>query len=350
MGLCLLSACDSNQESIQNQASVVPVLATTPCVKDVPVYLEGVGVLCASVNVDIRPQVSGKVSEVFIAEGDWVVPGTPLFRLDEASYAIKLQEAAAKLATDQATLMSSGRKLERFRSLADKDLISKTEWDELETEAEKAFATVQADKARLSAAQLDLSYCTLTACVEGRIGRLDVHPGQLVSSGQASALASIAKMDPLMVEFSLTEKEVLLLPDGKKELELLSMHAPEIIGRGEVTFLDNHFDSKSGLLTVRGRVPNAAMSLRPGQNVRIRMPVSVIGEAKLIPQKAVKYNQEGPYLYVIGEGNVVQLRKITLGAVQGNQIIISEGLESSDQVITDGHMRIYPGSTVEVKT
>lgn len=348
-GLLLLTACSTGQDQVPGEQAAIPVLATQPQIKDVPVYIEAVGILRASVNMEVRPQVSGTITEVLVNEGDWVKPGMPLFKIDAATYEIKLQEALAKLEMDKAALSAAQRKLERFRSLADKDLISQSDWDELETSAEKASATVEADKASVNAARLDLSYCTLTSCVEGRLGRLDVHHGLLVSTGQAAPLASIAKMDPLVIEFSLTEKESALLAGGRSEIEILSIAAPEKIGSGEITFLDNHYDSRSGLLMVRGKVPNAGAALRPGQSVRVRIPVNVIAEAKLIPQKAVKYNQEGPYLYVVGDGNVVVMRKVHLGPIQDKDVIVLEGLAPDEHVITDGHMRIYPGSKVEVK-
>jgi multidrug efflux system membrane fusion protein len=162
-------------------------------------------------------------------------------------------------------------------------------------------------------------------------------------------LLTVVQAHPLLVEFVLTEKDAELLSNDRSDFELISLQSQEMIGGGKITFMDNLYDCRTGLLLVRGSASNREGALRPGRTVRVRIPVSQIAAAKIIPQKAVKYNQEGPYLYVIGEADVVEMRKIVLGPVQGNDIIVAEGLLAHEQVITDGHMRIYPGAKVEVR-
>lgn len=347
--LLFLTGCSSEEDMKTHVPVAIPVLTVYPTVRDVPVFIDSIGVLKASVTLEVRPQVNGVVSEVFVKEGQLVKEGTPLLAIDSSPYGNKVLEVSAKLETDKATLRASQRKLERFQSLAEKELISQVEWDELVTAAEKASACVEADLAALNAAHMDLANCTMTSSIKGRLGRLDVHRGQLVSNGQALPLATVCNMDPLMVEFKITEKEALLLNEEALQIEVCSIHNHCDYFPAKVTFLDNHFDSKTGLLLVHAEIPNASSNLRPGQTVKIRIPIAVIAEAKLITQKAVKYNQDGPYIYLVdGDGNV-EFRKVKLGSVQGNDIIIQEGLEPGEIVITDGHMRIYPGSKVDIK-
>lgn len=348
-GLLFLASCSSSQDKEMKQASAIPVLAAEPIISNVPIFVTAVGTLRPSVSVDVRPQVSGNISEVLVTEGEWVATGSSLFKIDSSPYTIKVQEAAAKLEMDRAMLQAAQKKLERCRPLAEKDLISKSEWEELETAVEKASAAVQVDLASFDSARLDLGYCTLSSCVEGRVGKLDVHPGMLVSNAQATPLVTVVKMDPLLVEFTLTERDAGLLHPEQMKIEILSLHSSDVIADGNITFIDNHYDSKSGLILIRGKVANPKAVLRPGQNVRVRIAVSIIDQAKIIPQKAVKYNQEGPYIYVVGAESIVQLRKISLGLTQGQSVIVQEGLSAHEKVITDGHMRIYPGSKVEVK-
>lgn len=345
----LAAACGSNQENVHETAPPIPVLVVLPEVKDVPTYLDSVGILQASVIAEVRPQLGGTIAEVLVAEGDWVKPGTPLFKIDASAYEIKLQEAAAKVEVDKAFLAAAERKLKRFRSLADKDLISQVEWDEIETAAERALAVLEADKSGLRTAQWDVDHCLLTACIEGHVGRLQIHPGMLVSGGQAVPLATIVNSDPLFVEFMLTEKEVALLPPGQKKVEILSPFDTSSLGEGEVSFLDNHYDAKNGLLAARAKISNANLALRPGQVVKVRVRIGMLPNAKIVPQKSVKYNHEGPYLYVVGKENTVEMRKVALGSTLESSIIILEGLGVDDNVVTDGHLRLYPGSAVEVK-
>jgi len=119
---------------------------------------------------------------------------------------------------------------------------------------------------------------------------------------------------------------------------------------GAITFLDNHFDSKTGLLLIRGKVSNAEQTLRPGQSVRVRVPLAVVENAKLIPQKAIRYNQQGPYVYVVTEDNTVALRQLILGDEQGSDQIVLEGVDPIEQIIIDGHLRLSPGAKVELKS
>lgn len=347
--LFLLNGCSFNEELVPEESPAVSVLAVFPEERDIPVYLEAIASLRASISAEIRPRINGTIDEIFVAEGQWVKTGDPLFKIEAASYEIKVKESLAKLQMDAATLKAAEKKRERYRSLADKDLVSQAEWDELEAAVEKAKAVVIADEASVQTASLDLSFCTLNACIDGYVGRLDVHPGLVVTSSQAAPLATIAKLDPLLVEFMISDKEYALVSPDKKEVEIICLHSLQCLEKGHITFVDNHYDSQSGLILIRGKVPNERNELRPGQSVKVRLQIDTVNNAFLIPQKAVKYNQEGPYVYVVDAANIVRRQKIQVGAIQESQIVVQEGLIASEQVITDGHMRIYPGSKVEIK-
>lgn len=346
----LLSACGSKDHIAQNENPPVPVLAVAPIVKDVPLYLESIGTLQPAVLMGITPRVNGTLEKVFVAEGDWVEQGAPLFQIEAKPYLIKVQESEAQLALDRATLSSAQKKLERYKSLAQKDLLAQTEWDELETQTEKAEATLKADEARLEMAKLDLERCTIISPIDGRIGKLDAHPGLLVANGQAAPLATVAKLNPLIVEFTVTENEFANIPANENGIEIQPLCSTKCATAGQVTFLDNHFDPKTGLLLVRGKVSNNELTLRPGQSVRVRLVIGLTKDAKLIPEKAIKYNQEGPYVYVVQADNTVGFRQILLGDTFEKHIIILEGLDGSEPIITDGHLRLSPGIKVEIKS
>lgn len=348
--LLLVSACDFGQQQPTQEIPKVPVTASTPVTKDVTVYLESIGSLHPTISMEIRPQVTGKIEKTWVHEGQVVKEGTPLFQIDSIPYIIKVHAAEAQLAMDQASFQAIQKKLERFKGLAQKDLISQTEWDELETQLMKAQAALDLDEAQLNAAKLDCEYCTLRSPTSGRVGKLDVHPGLLVISGQNTPLVSIANMDPLIVEFTVTEKEFLQIPSLNVSFEMQPLCSATITRSGNITFLDNHFDTKNGLLLVRGKIPNPDYSLRPGQSVRIHVPTAVIPQAKLLPQKAIRYNQDGPYVYVVQPDNTVTLRQIVLGIEQGSDQVVQQGIEAHEQVIIDGHLRLSPGAKVDVKS
>lgn len=346
----LLAGCESKQESPAAQTPAIPVIAATPVVKDITVYLDSMGTLHPSILMEIRPQTNGTLKEVLVSEGQWVQQGTPLFKIDSKPYEIKVQEAEAQLTINQVTLRAVQKKLNRFKELAQKDLLAQTEWDELEAQAEQAQASIDLDHARLNSAKLDLEYCTLNSPIEGRVGKLDARPGMLVSNGQSAPLATISKMDPLIVDFTVTEKEFAKIPKGALKIEIKSLCLSESCKEGAVTFLDNHFDPKTGLLLVRGAVQNADYSLRPGQSVRVRIPIAIALNAKLLPQKTVRYNQQGPYVYVVQPDMTVAVRQLILGDEQGDDQIVLKGIDATELVILDGHLRLSPGSNVEIKS
>lgn len=344
----LLTGCQSNQKTVHKKADAVPVLAVNPTVKDIPITIQSIGTLHPSIFVELRPEINGTVSEILIEEGYWVKKGDPLFIIDPKVYLAKVQEAEAQLRMDHANLQAIGRKLDRFRPLAEKDLIARTEWDDLETAAEKSRAQIQLDECRLNAAKIDLDACTLSSPTEGRVGKLDAHLGMLVARGQAAPLATLSKMDPLIVEFAVTENEFSKLRP-QSEIEISSLLSADTKKSGVITFFDNHFDKKTGMLLVRGLIANPGYSLRPGQSIRVTIPVDNLSQAKLIPQKSVKHNQQGPYIYVVQSDMTVAFRQIVLGDDYGDNITVLEGVDETDFIITDGHLRLSPGIKVEIK-
>lgn len=345
----MLAGCKSEPMS-GPQMPAVPVIAAVPTVKDITIYVESVGTLQPSVSLEIRPQVNGTIEKVWVDEGQRVQIGTPLVKIDPAFYQMKVDEAEAQLAIDKAGFEATRKKMDRFRGLAQKDLMSQTEWDELEAQVVKAKAMIALDEARLNAAQLDLEHCTLKSPVEGRVGTLDINPGMLVAGGQTTPLMTIAKMNPLCVEFSITEKEYSKIASWDEPIVMQPLCDSGMCKEGNITFLDNQFDAKTGQLLLHGTVSNPDYNLRPGQSVRVRIPLSVLPDAKLIPQKAIRYNQQGPYVFVILEDNTVALRQLILGDEQGNDQIVREGLDPTERIIIDGHLRLSPGIKVEVKT
>lgn len=346
----LLTSCDSKKEQFVRGAPAVPVTATVPEIKDITTYLESLGTLHPSVFMEIRPRTGGPLSRVFVSEGQWVQKGDPLFKIDTRLYKIKVEEAEAQLAIDQAGYKALQKKLERFRDLAKKDLIPQIEWEELEAQTEKAKGMIALDEAHLNATKLDLQDCTLRSPINGRMGKLDAHPGLLIVNGQNLPLATVSCMDPLLVEFTITEKELARLPKEGFKIEIIPHCSSELCKEAVVTFLDDHFDSKRGLLLLRGKVKNPDYSLRPGQAVQVRIPIFTHIQAKIIPQKAIRYNQEGPYVYVVQSDMTVAVRQLVLGKELGSDQIVHEGLDAKEQVILDGHLRLSSGTKIEIKS
>lgn len=347
-----LAACTTNEVEVA-EAPPIPVIASSPKVKDIPIYVESIGNLLPSIEMEICPRVGGTIKEVWIEEGQWVKKDQPLMKIDPASYAIRVKEAEAQLASDYVEQQAAQKKMERFRQLAQKDLVAQIEWDEIEAQANKADTMVLLSEAKLQEAQNNLNDCTIFSPIDGRVGKLDIHPGLLVSNGPASPLINISKMDPLLVEFTLTENELFKMPKSGVEFEIQSLcisGTEKPCAKGKITFFDNRYDQKSGQLLVRGIISNPDFVFRPGQCVRIKIPVSTLEKAMLIPQKAVRYNDRGTYIYIVDDEKIVGMRQVVLGEEQGSDVIVLQGLDPSEVVITDGHLRATPGLKVDVQS
>lgn len=352
IGGIFLASCDwaGKKPAEEAETPAIPVIATKSSVQDLTVYLESIGTLRPSIYMEVRPQTNGTIAQTLVTEGQIVKEGTPLFIIDPKPYQIIVQEAEAHLAMDRAILNAAQKKLNRYQQLAKKDLIPQTEWEELEAEATRCQAQLELDQASLNAAQLDLDRCTIRAPISGRVGKLDAHPGHLVANGQPDPLVTISKMDPLLIEFTVTEKEFPKMPQTELPIEIQALCNSTPCNSGTVTFLDNQFDTETGLLLVRGKVSNPEFSLRPGQTVKVKLPVNVIANAQFIPQKAIRYNQKGPYVYVVKEDFTVEQRQITAGEERGTDLIVLDGLQPTETIILDGHLRLSPGTKVEIKS
>lgn len=346
-----VTACDPSPRIPKANNSVgIPVLVTEPVIKDVPLYIESIGIVLPWQYFEIRPQVGGVLQEIHVKEGQLVNKDDILFAIDPKVYNIKLREAQAQLAMDKAAHMAAKRKLDRLKPLAEKDLISQVEWDAIEAEALASLALIELNEARIASINLDLESCMIKAPDTGKIGKIDTFPGAIVTASQSVALASISQMDSLIVEFTVTEKE---FSELQKESSVVSIR--QLCGssdeeiEGKISFFDNQFDSMSGRLTIRAEVLNATKCLHPGQTVRVRIVTEVIPSKLLIPQKSVKYDSEGPYAYVVDEHNVAVFRQLTLGDEIDDDVIVAEGIVPHEKVITAGHLRLSPGLKVEIK-
>ncbi|MBA3602297.1 MAG: efflux RND transporter periplasmic adaptor subunit [Parachlamydiaceae bacterium] len=350
LALCItFSACESSAP-IKIDIPTIPVIAVHPSVRDVSQYIDSVGALEPSFFVEIRPQISGVVEEVLVREGNEVKAGTPLIRIDDKVFKIKVNEAKAQIEIDQAAYDAAIKTHKRFQSLAQKDLMAQTEWDEIEMQVAKAHAALSIDRARLDAVNLDFERCTLFAPTGGRLGRLNIHPGTLVSREQSTPLATLSRNDPLIVNFTLTEREFAKLPKDKiLPLEVQLLCSKECKTSGLITFIDSAFDLNTGLVCVRGELQNKENIFSSGQRVGVRVPISTLPQVSLISQKAVKYSQQGPYVYVVSGENNLEMRQLILGEEEGEDVVVREGLSPDELVVTSGHGRLSPGCKVEVQ-
>lgn len=346
--LLMCVGCQSSAVPVAT-ASAIPVKVIEVAVKDIVSHLEVLGTLEAALIFEVRPQVAGLIEEIYIEEGAWVQKGQPLFKLDSRSYINQLHQAEAQLAVDMVAFKLASQKVERQRRLAAKDLISQIEWESTQAAADAAEAQLKLDRARVAAAELDVENCTLKAVSAGRVGKLHVYPGALVTAAQSQPLVIISAMHPLMVEFAVSEKELAQL-DKKIDIVLQSLCMLSSPVSGKICFIDNAFDDKSGQIAIRAEVPNEGLCLRPGQSVRVQIATKIRPQKMVIPQKAVKYDAAGPYVYIVDADQKAELRYLVLGEEDQDEVIVEEGVNVGDKVVTTGHLRLFATAKVEIKS
>lgn len=348
----VLTAC-SQDSSQQYMPPAVPVFADEVKHQDVPIYFESLGTLKSAAWVEVRPQVSGMLDQVHFSEGQYVQKGDKLFTIDPRLYEIKLAEANAQLAQDDAALETAQKKIQRYQELSKKDLISQQEWDELQSEVAKRSAQVLLDEAKVASAQFDLEHCSICAPISGRTGKVQIHPGNLVATAQVIPLVTLSNIDDLLIEFTLTEREFQLLKpehiQGEFSIDICSFSGNCEPVKATLTFLNNTFDEKTGLLHLQANLANDNGLFLPGQHVKVLMPIEEIKNAMIVPQKAVKINQTGPYVFLIKDDFTIEMRQVKLGEEIKKSVVILEGLAPHDKIVTEGHLRLSPGMKVEIK-
>ncbi len=344
VGLLLLAGCSGKAPQQAFELPPVPVQTADVEERDVPLFFEAMGTVRPSCIAEVKPQVNGLIQELHFIEGQSVEAGDVLFTIEDAPYAIRVQEMEAQLLHDQANLLNARKKLERFKSLTKQDLISRVEWDEAETQVVLREAAVKADEARLAAAHLDLKHCTIIAPIAGKTGISSLHAGNLVNA--QTTLITLMQTDPLLVEFSMTEKELLNIGSSTPFIKIYAAGSDESLAEGKITFLD-HSIAYSGMLAAKGVLSQVHKPLWPGQSVRVHVYYGKKDKARLIPMRAVKTNQSGTYIFVLNPDNTVEMRQVRLGAEERGQVVVDEGLDGVDKVVTEGHLRLFSGSKVE---
>lgn len=343
--------CHSPTSSpLSQDVPLIPVVAEKPIVTDVTQYIESVGLLHPFTSIELSAKVAGQLEKIYVEEGQYVNEGSLLLDIDARPYLTKVKEAQAHYLRDEIDLAHLEAKGERLRQMRTKQIISQAEWEEWEAAKNKMKATIQLDAARLEAAELELSYCHLTAPTSGFIGKLSLCPGLWVTPGQQPPLLSIQNTEKLKVEFWLTEKEWASLSGRRPFFEIELLSQPNLKGEGELTFIDSHFDNKKGQILARGIIKNKASTFQAGQYVRVRLPIGSMSQALLIPQKAIRYQQEGPYVYVVTPEETIALRHLILGQTYQDKQLVVEGLDREEWVLLEGHLRVSVGSKVERKS
>ncbi len=358
LGWIILAAC--SQEPVPSSAppvSEVEVVAVTK--QTVPMIADFIGQTQAYRVVEIRSQVRGIIQQRFYTEGGDVKKGEPLYQINPLPFRAAKRNAEAQLAQARARLLKAKNDLSRLQPLLEDQAVSQKDVDDAVVEEMAAQATIQAANAALEQAQFDLDNTRIVAPLAGRIQRSQLPEGRLVAA-QTDLLTVLEVLDPMYVNFTIPESEELSFNKGVREGSILypgeDQEKPRLIlsdgsiypAQGKMNFFGLRLQSETGSVEARAEFPNVDRMLITGQLVKVRLNGASRVGVILVPQIAVQQGPQGSFVYVVGNGNKVEVRDITATSWQGDQWSVENGLQEGDQVVVNGVQKIGPGAVVHI--
>jgi membrane fusion protein, multidrug efflux system len=334
-------------------SSDIPVTTAEVVQKTMPLAISVIGTAEAYSNVAVHPQITGELTSVNFKEGDDIRKGEIIFTLDFRPLESALEQAEAALARDTAQADNARASAARYDDLQSRGIAPLEQADQARTSAAALDATVDADRAAVENAKVQLRYATIFAPLTGRTGALMVHPGNLVRANDTMPLVVINQISPIYVSFGIPEAQ---LPDLKHYLAQGSVAveaaAPGVAtpSKGHITFIDNAVDPTTGQIKVKASFPNDDRQLWPGQFVHVTVTLKVDQRAIVVPTEAVQDSTDGRYVFVLKPDRTVDRRSVAVDREVEDATVVQSGLAQGDIVVTDGQDRLSVGSKVTVKS
>ena len=353
LGGCLVAlACGDEPQRSQPPEIRRRVVAAPVSEKSVPLQLKYVGNMKALQSAAIQARVTGYVIAYHFREGEDVEEGQLLFTVDPRPFEAALLEAQAKLAADQAELAYALEQVVRYAGLADDEFLSRDAYDRFRTSAKTKQADVQADRAAIALAELNLEYTQIRAPFSGRAGQRLVDPGNLVTAGAKSGdptLVVINQIDPIKVIFAVPEQDLPRIRESQSlTLEVVVPGHSARTFAGEVWLLDNQVDTATGMIAMEGMLLNPGRLLWPGQFVKVRVGIATLPSSLFIPSAAISIGQVGPSVFTVTPESKVELRPIQTGVVVGDKTEVLKGVKAGERVVVEGRIGLQSGIQVEV--
>jgi multidrug efflux system membrane fusion protein len=332
----------------------VPVTVGKVVQKTMPLDLRAIGAVEPQKTVEIRAQITGQLMTVGFQEGEDVKLGDILFTLDRRPLDAALKQAEANLQRDVAQSKNAEVQAQRLADLAQRGIVSRDQLDTQQATAAALAGTIDADRAAIENARIQIEYATIAAPLTGRTGRLMVHEGSLIRANDTAPMVVINQLSPINVTFAIPEAQLAPLKRYMQQGGVVVDVAPpsdaSSRSRGLVTFIDNSVDPATGTIKIKGSFPNSDHMLWPGQFVNVVLTLSADKDAIVAPTAAVQAGQDGQYVFVVKKDQSAEMRPVQVGRTIGNETIVTKGLQADEVVVTDGHLRLTPGAKVTIRT
>lgn len=340
------------QEAQKPGGPVVPVIAAKVESAAVPVRVRTVGTVRASATVTVKSRVDGEIVQVGFTEGQNVKAGDLLFAIDARALQAQLKQAEANVARNRAQLASARHDVERYAELARKDHVSRQQFEKAQATLATLEAAIRADEAAVELTRVQLSYTTIRSPVDGRVGALLVDRGNMLKANDAP-LAVIHRIEPIDVAFSVAERHLgdirQRMAKADVPVTVVTADAEDRPVTGKLSFVDNTVDINTGAIGLKATFPNADRALWPGQFVRVTVILGGDDPAVAVPADALQESQKGTVAYVVKEDQTIEIRPVQVLRVSDGKAAIGAGLTAGETVVTEGHIRLAPGSKVVVR-
>ena len=337
----------------KGQPTVVahPVKMAIAQQKDIPVYEDSFGKIYSGTNVDVKSQVSGQIAESHVQSGQPVNKGDLLFVIDPSTYQAQYDQATAALEQDQSVLKFKQDTLARNKKLYDDGLISKQDYESIQTDATSLEAKIKLDQAAQKAAKINLDHCYIHAPISGILGDSQLDPGNIVSAGSDQVLVNIQRIENVAVHFTIPEEDLAnvqqVMKTGELDVEYLPEGNEDDVYKGHVTFVDNKVDHSTGTVMLHADLENKDDKLWSGQFGKVHLILKIDKGAVIVPDEAIALGQKGSYLFTVDDNNIAHLKFVKTAEEYQGYTVVSDGLKAGDRVVTSGQMALSDGATVQ---
>ena len=339
------SAGNRRSESV-TAVGVAPVV-----VQRAPIQAQAIGTVSTAASSVVRAQVSATLEKVYFKEGDYVKKGQLLAELDSRAAKAALMQAEGQLLRDTALLENAKLDLQRYRTLQAQNSIAAQQVDTQAALVRQYTGTVKLDQGSVAAAKVNLSYTRITAPISGRIGLLQVNPGNVVTPSDTNGLVSITQDNPINVVFSLPEERLAKVVQARKNQAQLKAEAwdrnnSRKLADGVLLAIDNQINTATGTLNLKASFENGDQLLFPNQFVNVKLDLGVIDNAVLVPSAALQTGKEGSFVYLVEAGNTVKVVPVKTGEVSGLNTQILQGVTPGQTVVVDGLDKLRNGAKI----
>jgi multidrug efflux system membrane fusion protein len=347
-----LTGCSSKAKSAKASGPPPAVPVGVAAVKqgDFNVYLTGLGSVEAFYTVSLKTRIDGQIMQVNFREGQDVKKDELLIVIDPRPYQVALEQAKANLQKDEAQLTNAKAQYERNKVLYEQGVIAKQDLDTMQASFGTYEGTIASDKAAISNAELNLTYCYIKSPIDGRIGLRQVDPGNYVTAAGGTAMVVITQLHPIAVVFTLPQEQLQTVRDrmkqGSLEVDAYSQNDQTKLATGKLLTIDNQIDPTTGTAKLKAVFDNPDSMLWPNEFVNAHLLLEARKNAVTAPASAILRGPEGPFAYVVDANNTVQMRPVQVALTQGSTAVIASGLQGGDKVVTDGQEKLQAGSRV----